>query len=53
VAEVLNDKQVARLSVNGWLHGPVNMRPTPVNEPLPVIKPATKFQSNDVRSFFY
>jgi hypothetical protein len=51
----LNEKQGARLSINGWLHGPVNVRPTPIVEPLPVAKPATKFQSNDVKSvcFFF
>ncbi|CAF0727816.1 unnamed protein product [Adineta ricciae] len=48
VSEVLNEKQGARLSINGWFHGPVNFRPTPIFEPLPIAKPATKFQSNDL-----
>ena len=48
VAEVLNEKQDTRLSINGWLHGPVNIRSKPIVEPLPIAKPATKFESNDV-----
>ncbi|CAF3928895.1 unnamed protein product [Rotaria sp. Silwood2] len=48
VAEVLNEKQGARLSVNGWLHGPINPRPVPVFEPLPATKLATKFQQTDL-----
>ncbi|UJR33500.1 hypothetical protein I4U23_020945 [Adineta vaga] len=48
VAEVLNEKQRARLSINGWFHGPVNFRPAPVFESLPTTIPATKFQTNDL-----
>ncbi|CAF2711410.1 unnamed protein product [Rotaria sp. Silwood2] len=48
VAEVLNEKQGARLSVNGWLHGPITPRPVPVFEPLPATKLATKFQQTDL-----
>ncbi|CAF3909557.1 unnamed protein product [Rotaria sordida] len=48
VAEVLNEKQGARLSINGWLHGPINARPVPIFEPLPATKPATKFQQTDL-----
>jgi len=49
----LNEKQGARLSINGWLHGPVNVRSIPIVEPLPVAKPAAKFESNDVKSGFF
>ncbi len=48
----MNEKQGTRLSINGWFHGPVNVRPIPTVESLPVMKSATKFQSNDVRSRF-
>lgn len=50
VAEVLNPKQGTRLSINGWLHGPVNHRSSLAIESLPIAKPANKFQSNDVKN---
>ncbi|CAF1235707.1 unnamed protein product [Adineta steineri] len=48
VAEVLNAKQGARLSINGWLHGPVNAKSTSMFEPFPTTKAATKFQTTDL-----
>lgn len=55
VAEVLNAKQEPRLSINGWIHGPINPRSSPIFEPLPATKPPAKFQQLDVKStlFFY
>ncbi len=49
----MNEKQGARLSINGWFHGPVNARPITIVEPLPITQSATKFQSNDVKSVVF
>ena len=46
---MLNEHQGARLSINGWLHGPVNHRPSPLLERLPIAKPASEYQAQDVR----
>ena len=45
---MLNEKQGARLSISGWLHGPVNVKQTIIQEPLPVMKPPTNYDPNDV-----
>ena len=49
VAEVLNEHQEPRWSINGWLHGPVNHRSDPIEEPAEEMKKPTEYQSIDVR----